>query len=165
MKSPNTKPRRMAVLLCFLVPAWLLWSGHFEPLLLALGAFSCAATFVIVQRMGYFEKDIFALTVTLRLLAYWGWLLKEIVMSSLVVAKVVLDPRLPISARYIELKSSSPDSIGQVIFANSITLTPGTLTLDLYQGELKVHALTQGTADDLMSGEMDRRVASLGGRK
>jgi multicomponent Na+:H+ antiporter subunit E len=165
MKSPNTKPRRMAVLLCFLVPAWLLWSGHFDPLLLGLGAFSCAATFVIVQRMGYFDKDIFALTVTLRLLAYWCWLLKEIVMSSLVVAKVVLDPRLPISCRYIELKSSSPDSVGQVIFANSITLTPGTLTLDLHHGELKVHALTQGSADDLMSGEMDRRVASLGGRR
>jgi len=164
MKKPATKLRRMLVLLCFLVPAWLLWSGHFEPLLLGLGVFSCAATFVIVERMGYFDKDIFALTITLRLLAYWGWLLKEIVMSSLVVAKVVLNPRLPISARYIELKASSPDILGQVIFANSITLTPGTLTLDLHHGMLKVHALTQGSADDLMSGEIDRRVASLGER-
>jgi multicomponent Na+:H+ antiporter subunit E len=76
---------------------------------------------------------------------------------------VVLHPRLPISARYIELESSSLDSVGQVIFANSITLTPGTLTLDLYQGKLKVHALTQAVADDLMSGEMDRRVARIGG--
>jgi multicomponent Na+:H+ antiporter subunit E len=154
----------MLVLLCFLVPAWLLWSGHFEPLLLGLGAFSCAATFVIVWRMGYFEKDIFALAFGLRLIAYWGWLIKEIVMSSLVVAKVVLNPRLPISCRYIELKATAPGIIGQVIFANSITLTPGTLTLDLYEGELKVHALTQGAAEDLMSGEMDRRVASLGER-
>jgi multicomponent Na+:H+ antiporter subunit E len=164
MSTPTTRWRRMLVLLCFLVPAWLLWSGHFEPLLLGLGAFSCAATFVIVWRMGYFEKDIFALTFGLRLIAYWGWLLKEIVMSSLVVAKVVLNPRLPISCRYIELKATAPGTIGQVIFANSITLTPGTLTLDLYEGELKVHALTQGAADDLMSGEMDRRVASLGER-
>jgi len=152
----------MLMLLAALTAAWLLWSGYFEPLLLSLGAFSCLATFVIVWRMGYFEKDIFALTISLRLLAYWGWLIKEIVMSSLTVAKVVLHPRLPISARYIELKASAPGAIGQVIFANSITLTPGTLTLDLHEGALKVHALTQESAEDLMSGEMDRRVARLG---
>jgi len=155
----------MLALLASLVIAWLLWSGIYEPLLLSLGALSCALTFAVVWRMNYFDKDIFALRFSLRLLAYWAWLIKEIVMSSLVVAKVVLDPRLPISCRYIELKSSSPDRVGQVIFANSITLTPGTLTLDLHRGELKVHALTQGSADDLMSGEMDRRVASLGGRR
>ena len=164
MNNPATKLRGMLLLLCFLVAAWVLWSGHFEPLLLSLGAFSCGATFVIVWRMGYFRTGVFALTISLRLLAYWGWLLKEIVMSSLAVAKVVLHPRLPISACYIELKASAPGPIGQVIFANSITLTPGTLTLDLHQGELKVHALTQEGAEDLMSGEMDRRVASLGGR-
>ncbi len=154
----------MLVLLCFLAGAWVLWSGHFDPLLLGLGVFSVMATLVIVWRMGYFHREIFALTISLRLLAYWGWLIKEIVMSSLAVTKVVLNPRLPISARYIELKASAPGPIGQVIFANSITLTPGTLTLDLYHGELKVHALTQEGAEDLMSGEMDRRVASLGDR-
>jgi multicomponent Na+:H+ antiporter subunit E len=164
MKNPAATLRGMLVLLCFLVAAWVLWSGHTEPLLLGLGAFSCAATMVIVWRMGYFDREIFALTISLRLLAYWVWLIKEIVMSSLAVTKVVLHPRLPISARYIELKASATGPIGQVIFANSITLTPGTLTLDLHQGDLKVHALTQEGAEGLMSGEMDRRVANLGGR-
>jgi len=154
----------MLLLLCCLVAAWVLWSGHFEPLLLGLGAFSCAAAFVIVWRMGYFDQDVFALHLKPRVLTYWIWLLKEIVMSSLAVTKVVLHPRLPISARYIELKASAPGAIGQVIFANSITLTPGTLTLDLYEGELKVHALTEETAAGLMTGEMDRRVARLGDR-
>ena len=154
----------MLILLCLLAAAWILWSGYFEPLLLSLGVFSCLATFVIVWRMGYFEQEIFALNFSLRLFTYWGWLIKEIVMSSLAVTRVILNPRLPISARYIELKASAPGAIGQVIFANSITLTPGTLTLDLYEGELKVHALTQEGAEDLMSGEMDRRVASLGDR-
>ena len=164
MKNRAATLRGMLVLLCFLAGAWVLWSGHFDPLLLGLGVFSCMATLVIVWRMGYFHRDIFALTISLRLLAYWGWLIKEIVMSSLAVTKVVLNPRLPISARYIELKASAAGPIGQVIFANSITLTPGTLTLDLYHGELKVHALTQEGAEDLMSGEMDRRVARLGDR-
>jgi len=161
MSDPVTKARRKLVLLASLVIAWLLWSGHLEPLLLGLGVFSCLLTFGIVWRMGYFQKDIFALHFSLRLLAYWGWLIKEIVMSSLAVTKVVLHPRLPISCCYLELKASARGAIGQVIFANSITLTPGTLTLDLHQGELKVHTLTQAAADDLMSGEMDRRVANL----
>jgi len=152
----------MLALLASLVVAWLLWSGIYEPLLLSLGALSCALTFAVVWRMNYFDKDIFALRFSLRLLAYWAWLIKEIVMSSLAVTKVVLHPRLPISARYIELKASAAGPVGQVIFANSITLTPGTLTLDLYEGTLKVHALTQESAEDLMSGEMDRRVANLG---
>lgn len=164
MRDLATKARDILVLLVSLVISWLLWSGMFEPLLLGLGVFSCLLTFAIVWRMGYFEKDTFALHFSLRLFAYWGWLIKEIVMSSLTVTKVVLHPRLPISPRYIELKASSPGTIGQVIFANSITLTPGTLTLDLHQGELKVHTLTKEAADDLMSGDMDRRVAQLGER-
>ncbi len=161
MNDPTSNALRMLILLAALTAAWLLWSGIYKPLLLSLGAFSCLLTFVIVKRMGYFDEDTFALRFSLRLLAYWGWLIKEIVLSSLAVAKVVLHPRLPISCRVIELKASTPHAVGQVIFANSITLTPGTLTLDLYEGQLKVHALTQATADDLMSGEMDHRVARL----
>ena len=151
----------MLVLLFSLAASWLLWSGIFEPLLLGLGALSCLLSFLIVWRMGYFDKDIFALRFSLRLLAYWGWLIKEIAKSSLDVAKVVVNPKLPTSCRFIEIKATSPDSVDQVILANSITLTPGTLTLDLHEGVLKVHTLTQAAADDLMSGEMDRRVAGL----
>ena len=151
----------MLVLLASLAAAWLLWSGIFEPLLLGLGALSCLLSFLVVWRMGYFDKDLFALRFSLRLLTYWAWLIKEIVLSSLDVAKVVLHPKLPISCRFVEIKATSPSAVGQVILANSITLTPGTLTLDLHQGMLKVHTLTQAAADGLTSGEMDRRVANL----
>ncbi len=151
----------MLALLASLVAAWLLWSGIFEPLLLSLGALSCLLTFLVVWRMGYFDKDIFALRFSFRLAAYWAWLIKEIVMSSLEVARVVLSPRLPISCRFIELRATSQNTVDQVILANSITLTPGTLTLDLHEGVLKVHTLTQEGADALIAGEMDRRVAHL----
>ena len=153
----------MLALFASLVAAWLLWSGIFEPLLLSLGALSCVLTFLVVWRMGYFDKDIFALRFSLRLAAYWAWLIKEIVMSSLEVARVVLSPRMPVSCRCIELKATSDNAVDQVILANSITLTPGTLTLDLHEGVLKVHTLTQEGADALIAGEMDRRVAHLRG--
>ena len=76
-------------------------------------------------------------------------------------ARVVLDPRLPISPQTIEIKASATHPVDQAILGNSITLTPGTLALDVHRGRIQVHCLTQAGADDLMSGEMDRRVAAL----
>ncbi len=152
---------RMLVLLLLLGATWLLWSGLFKPLLLGLGFGSCVLTFVVVQRMGYFDNKLFALRFSFRLFAYWAWLGREIIRSSIDVARIILDPRLPISPRVLELKATTQHPVGQVILGNSITLTPGTLALDLHEGVIKVHTLTEAGARDLMSGEMDRRVAEL----
>jgi multicomponent Na+:H+ antiporter subunit E len=111
--------------------------------------------------MGYFDNELFALRFSWRLLGFWAWLAREVLRSSLEVARVVLDPRLPISPRVIEIESTSQHPFDQVLLGNSITLTPGTLTLDLHDGMLRVHTLTEAGARDLMSGEMDRRVAGL----
>ncbi len=152
---------RMLVLLLPLVAAWLLWSGIYKPLLLALGVFSCLLTIYIKHRMEYFETEVFALRVVRRLLGYWLWLAKEVVKSSLDVARIVLSPSLPISPRVVTVKASCEHPVDQAILANSITLTPGTLALDVHEGEITVHALTKAGADELMKGEMDRRVAAL----
>ena len=152
---------RMATLFVILVISWLLWSGLFKPLLLALGLFSCGVTFLLVRRMGFFDNDFFALRFSTKLFMYWIWLSREVFRSSLQVARVVLDPALPIDPRTIEIKSDSGHLVDQVILANSITLTPGTLALDLHQGIIKVHSLTEAGAQDLLSGEMNRRVDAL----
>ena len=159
----SARMARILLLLALLITAWLLWSGHFKPLLLALGAFSCLLVGYLIQRMGYFDNEVFALRLRfgLRLFGYCVWLAKQIVHSSIEVARVVLDPRLPISPQVFEIKASSDHPIDLAIFGNSITLTPGTLTLDVHRGVLKVYSLTQASADDLLSGEMDRRVAAL----
>lgn len=152
---------RKLMLLLVLAAAWLLWSGLFKPLLLGLGVVSIAITFLIVRRMGYFDNKLFALHFSFRLFSYWAWLGKQIIRSSLDVARIVIDPRLPISPTVMELKSTAQHPVDQVILGNSITLTPGTLTLDLHKGVIKVHALTEAGARELMAGEMDRRVAEL----
>jgi len=157
--KPSVKP--VLVLLALLVVAWLLWSGLYKPLLLGLGLFSCVLTFLIVRRMVYFDDQIFALRFSFRLLAYWAWLGREIFRSSIQVARIVLDPALPINPKTVEIKSSSEHPFDQVMLANSITLTPGTLALDLHEGTIKVHTLTEEAASDLMAGEMNRRVNGL----
>ncbi len=144
-----------------LVAAWLLWSGLFKPLLLVLGVFSCLLTLHLSHRMGYFDRDLFALRFSLRLLRFWGWLTKEIVKSSIQVSRVVLHPKLPISPRVVQVEASCDNPVDQVILGNGITLTPGTLALDVYKGIIQVHCLTNEGAEDILSGEMDRRVAGL----
>lgn len=152
---------RMLVLLVPLAAAWLLWSGIYKPLLLGLGVLSCLLTIYIKHRMNYFETDMFALRFGRRLLGYWLWLAKEVVKSSLDVARIVLSPSLPISPEVVRIKASCEHPVDQAILANSITLTPGTLALDVYKGEIAVHALTKAGADELRKGEMDQRVLAL----
>ncbi len=163
--APPPRPLlRAAVLTAFLVAAWLLWSGLYKPLLLGLGVFSCALTVYLLQRMGYFSSRTFPFRYSPRLLGFWGWLSKEIVLSSIEVARHVLAPKIDVAPRTVRLDVSDLDQVDQALLGNSITLTPGTLTLDVHEGRLLVHALTAEGADALRQGEMQRRVRALRSR-
>ena len=155
---------RILVLGLLLIAAWLLWSGLFKGLLLFLGAVSCALTLYIVHRMGYFDKEAFVFRYKLGLLGFWAWLGREIVKSSLEVARVVLRRELKIEPKIVALDATDLDRFDQALLGNSITLTPGTLTLDVHDGRLLVHALTPEGAEALKEGEMQRRVQALRSR-
>jgi multicomponent Na+:H+ antiporter subunit E len=153
----------VAVVLLFLILAisWVLWSGLYKPLLLGLGVFSCVLTVILAQRMGFFRHQA-VLKVLPGLPAYWWWLLREIIVSSISVAKLILKPSLPISPVVVELEMKSQSDVARVILGNSITLSPGTVTLDMHEGKLLVHCLTSESARALQEGEADRRTAELG---
>ena len=161
-KTPSSARMRMLVLLVVLAATWLLWSWLFKPLVLGLGVFSCLLVIYLVHRMGYFGSDLYALRLRGRFIVYWAWLLKEIFRSSIDVARIILSPSLPISPRTVQIDAGTADPVGQTTLANSITLTPGTLAFDVDEGLIQVHALTIEGADELMAGEMTRRVARLG---
>lgn len=152
---------RVLYFILLLAIVWLAWSGLFKPLLLGLGVVSCFLTYVLVHRMGYFRDELLWPRPGLGQLRYYFWLGREVIISSIDVAKIVLDPKLPISPCIIDIKSTSSVPTAQAILGNSITLTPGTLTLDLHHGVLKVHSLTEAGAAQLQEGEMDRRVSEL----
>jgi multicomponent Na+:H+ antiporter subunit E len=156
---------RIVLLSVMLAVAWLLWSGFFKPLLLGLGAFSCALVVYLSWRMRLFDSEVFALRFSARLFRFWLWLAKEVILSSLEVARVVLSPRLSISPKVVEFESRCAHPVDRAILGNSITLTPGTLTLRVDGNRLTVHALTQAGADDILSGRMDQHVAALRGNK
>ena len=152
---------KMVLMGALLIAAWLLWSGFFKPLLLMLGAFSCALVLLIAHRMHLFDTDVFALRFTSRLFRFWGWLSREVIRSSLEVTRAVLSREMKISPTVAEFESSCDNSVDLAILGNSITLTPGTLTLSIDGQHFTVHALNEQGARDILAGEMDRRVSQL----
>ena len=152
---------RILILALLLIAAWVLWSGYLKPLLLGLGALSCLLTVWIVRRMGYFDDETFAFHYDWRLLGFWAWLGREIVKSSIEVARVVLRRRIDVVPKTVNIDGSGLEPVDLALLGNSITLTPGTLTLDVHEGRLLVHALTPEGAAALQRGDMQRRVAAL----
>ena len=92
-----------------------------------------------------------------RLLAYVPWLLKEIFVANLEVAKVILDPKLPISPRMVVFHGSQQTDLGRAIYANSITLTPGTITTGVEGQDFQIHALRAADLESEEQADMDRR--------
>ena len=154
---------RATLLTAWLFFTWFLWSGHTEPLLLAFGVISVGIVTLLAFRMNVIDEESEPYELGLRPLLYVPWLLWEIAKANLHVARVILTPSLPVHPRLLRIRATQKSNLGRVILANSITLTPGTVTLDVRDGTLLVHALTPRSADGLLSGDMDRRVTWLEG--
>lgn len=161
MDSPSIRIRSLLGLLAILAVAWLAWSGIYKPLILGLGVVSCLLSVWVAVRIGFFDRAVFSLQVISRLPRYWSWLLPEIAKSSFEVARVILHPKLPISATIVEFDALPPGPVGQAILGNSISLTPGTVTMDVHDGKLRVHCLTRQGAEEIMAGGFNRRAAEL----
>ncbi|MCZ6574946.1 MAG: Na+/H+ antiporter subunit E [Gammaproteobacteria bacterium] len=142
---------------------WLLLSGHYVPLLIGLGALSVLLVVTIALRMDVVDREGHPIHLSPKALLYWPWLAWEIVKSNLDVARRILSPTLPISPTVIRLKASQKSDLGRVIYANSITLTPGTVSIDIDGEHIEVHALTREAAQALRTGDMDRRVTRFEG--
>jgi multicomponent Na+:H+ antiporter subunit E len=142
---------------------WLLFSGHFNPLLLTLGLASCALVVLITTRMDLVDREGHPIHLSWGALIYWPWLFVEILKANIDVAKRVLRPKMDISPTLVRVKASQKSDLGLVIYANSITLTPGTVSIDVANGEILVHAISREGAEALIEGEMDRRVTHMVG--
>lgn len=148
-----------------LAALWLLLSGYFKPLLLGFGAASVVGTVLVVRRMGVLDEEAVPLHLLGRAFVYWPWLIWEIVKANIDVARIIVHPRLPISPTLVRVKASQKTELGRVTYANSITLTPGTVSVDTQDSMITVHALTRAGADSLQEGEMDRRVTWFEGAR
>jgi len=143
---------------------WLLLSGHLETWLLLLGLASIGTAVFVSIRMDVVDHEGHPIHLSWRAFLYWPWLGWEIVKANIDVAKAILSREMPIEPRVLRIKASQVTELGHVLYANSITLTPGTVTLTLdSNGEMDIHSLTPASAEGLLSGDMDRRVHEVEG--
>lgn len=160
----NSKPLNFALMGLALLAVWLLLSGLYKPLLISLAVLSVLLTLWLSGRMGVIDPESHPIWAAIRYVPYWPWLSIEIVKSSIDVARRVLSPGMPISPTVFEVDAGQHTTMGRVVYANSITLTPGTVTLAVEGSRLTVHALSSDTIDYLLSGEMDARVTRAEGQ-
>ena len=145
-------------LLFILSGTWLLLSGHTNPLLLSLGLLSVAAVIACASRLEVLDDESVPVHLLPGLIRYVPWLIGQVIRSNLDVARRIVSPELPIHPSVIKVDATHHTEVGRVTYANSITLTPGTISLDVSAETIEVHALTEDAANDLMSGEMARQV-------
>lgn len=156
-------PIRIFITAGLFAAVWLLFSGQTDPLFLSFGALSVVIVMLVSHRMDRFSDAPRQYILGLRPLGYLPWLFFQMVKANIEIAGVILSPKLPIQPNLIRVSASQKTPLGQVIYANSITLTPGTLSIEVHDNTILVHALTENSAEGVLSGEMDRRVSRLEG--
>ncbi len=154
---------RSVSLLVALFAFWVLMSGILTPFLLAVGAASSLAVVWLARRMDVVDHEGHPYHLTWSAVTYWPWLVKEILKSALDVARRILDPALPVSPVVQRFRPRQKTVVGLVTHANSITLTPGTLSVEVSGEQFTVHALTREGAAAVLESEMDRRVERFEG--
>ncbi len=142
---------------------WLLLSGIYTPLIIGFGIGSCILVALIARRMDVIDHEGLPVQLGYQIVLYWVWLIVEIVKANIDVAKCVLFPKKHLRPSLFVSRISQKSDLGKVIYANSVTLTPGTVTVDLYEDNILVHALTEASAEGVKSGDMDQRVTRVMG--
>ena len=147
-----------------LLALWLLFSGHYDVFHISAGVISVGLIMLLNRelfRVRLFPGDIHREIKISAVFPYVFWLLKEIIIAAIGVARIVLSPKMPVDPSLLEFHAELPNAGSQTILANSITLTPGTITIDITHGVFLVHAITDSASANLAEGVMPARVAHL----
>ena len=157
--------KHLVSLSILLTATWLGWSGHYEALTLWLGAGSLVFVVGLCHHMKIVDEEGAPLGLSFpRLIRYVPWLGLEIARSNIDVARRILAPGAPrIAPRIIRVRARQRSDVAQVVFANSITLTPGTISIDVADGEILIHALHEAAAEGVLEGPMNQKCADLEG--
>jgi multicomponent Na+:H+ antiporter subunit E len=146
-----------------LTALWITMSGHFEGIILALGALSVVLVLWMSKRMGVIDGEGVPIRMLPRSAPYLSWLFKEIVVTNVEMGKLITSKEIQIQPEVVEFTLHQKSDVSRALLANSITLTPGTVTMEVDDIHMYVHALTKSAATDLVHGEMRGRVRKVEG--
>ncbi len=136
---------------------WLGLSGHYQPLIMWLGGLSVLLSAFLAVRLETLDRESAPFFGLPGILTYWVWLMIEIVKANWIVIKACLRAELDINPALVKVKTSCESDLARTTFANSITLTPGTVSVTLEGDKILVHALYEEEAQPEVFAEMDRR--------
>ena len=143
---------------------WIFLSGEFSFILLLSGVISSLLVSYMSNDLLIGNGDMkLGFIRTIRFIRFLPWLLWQIVLANIDLALRTLHPKMPINPILINIKNNLKTDLGMVILANSITLTPGTVTIDVNENEFLVHVISEKAAQSLISGEMQARVKKIEG--
>lgn len=148
-----------------LMAFWLLLSGFLKALLLSFGLASVFLVVFLLHRMNHFDRLALRLPLKYSFFRYVAWLMGQVVLSSLEVSKLVWRKNKKLAPVIAKLPVTTTSVKTRALYANSITLTPGTLSVDIDDEHVTVHALDERSIDALKAGEMARRVSTVTGEK
>ena len=133
---------RFGVILALILAAtWLSLSGYFIPMILSLGVISVLFVLWMCKRMNILDRETVPYLSLPQSIVYFSWLFSEIVKANVQVVKAVLSPDLEVSPTLTKIPYASDEDVARTMFANSITLTPGTVAVDMEDNHILVHAL------------------------
>ena len=138
-------------------------SGHYSILIITLGIISCAFCVYVAKRANLIDDEGLPIFFIPRLSNYLIWLFKEILKSNFNTAKVIINGK--VKPETFTVKASQVTDVAKVTYANSITLTPGTVTTKMQKDVFEVHALNSDFGNDVRTNEMDKKVTWLEGKK
>lgn len=145
---------------------WIMLSGKFSLLLLSLGGGSVVLTLIIAKRMNVIDHESYPVHLYSKFPRFFIYIMVEIIKSNFAMIKHILKlGETDISPQLINIPAPQKTDLGRVIYANSITLTPGTVSIELDPDGITVHALTKKGADDLLEGSMARKIPDQGFEK
>ena len=162
--------KHYAILSAVLFLFWCMLCGNFTAKFVIVGlasslisAYICMPLLLLESRKG--DKKYFAFDVNLfKYLGYWMWLINEVRKANMDVATSVIKSEMDINPKVFKFRMVYDNPMAEATLANSITLTPGTITIDVSDdGVYTIHALTNGAREGLMEGGMQRRIAQLFG--
>lgn len=154
----------IVLLTIVLAVLWLMLSGYwFKPLLLGFGALAVVCSVTLTLRMGLLDAESAPFAGLGRFAAYWGWLGGEIFKANIQVVKLALAPDLNIKPVMTRVAVSLKNDMARATYANSITLTPGTVTVEVEETGFLIHALDESFADQDAFRDMERRSARAAG--
>ena len=148
----------------FLAALWLLMSGIYKPLVIGFGLLSVATVLFVTRRMDRADRDRLAFAIRpVELVRYLVWLLVEIARANWAVTRLILSRTMPLRQVIFDVQSSQSTDIGRTLFANSITLTPGTISVETVEENnvIQVHAVAYEENDPAALADMDRRVTAV----